>query len=164
MGRRKRKERGSVFKALPLSAIGAAAMYYFDPAMGKSRRAQTRDRIAGLFRSGARTTERKARFAGAKTYGLKERLTHLGSDTPPPTDEALKDKVESEVLRGDDFPKAKVNLEVFGGVVTVRGELDSRDQIDELESRIRKVTGVVDVENLVHLPGQGPPNKAPVRG
>jgi osmotically-inducible protein OsmY len=63
------------------------------------------------------------------------------------------------VLGGGKYPKGKVAINVERGVAVLRGELDSRDQIDRLEQDVRKVTGVLDVDNHLHLPGEPPPNK-----
>jgi osmotically-inducible protein OsmY len=76
----------------------------------------------------------------------------------PPAEERLNDpalaaKVESEVFRGEDIPKGKINVNVEYGVVYLRGEVPDRDLMDELVARARKVEGVQGVENLTHLAG-----------
>jgi osmotically-inducible protein OsmY len=43
-------------------------------------------------------------------------------------------------------------------VVTLRGQVDTPDLIEELERQTRKVTGVRDVENLLHTPDTPAPN------
>ena len=43
------------------------------------------------------------------------------------------------------------------GVVQLRGEVSSPDMIRDLETKTRKVTGVRDVENLLHVHGQPAP-------
>jgi osmotically-inducible protein OsmY len=57
------------------------------------------------------------------------------------------------VLRGPDFPKGKVNVNVENGRVVLRGELDRPEQIKALEAAVAAVPGVREVENLTHLPG-----------
>jgi osmotically-inducible protein OsmY len=74
-------------------------------------------------------------------------------------DPALARKVESEVFRGDEFPKHKLSLNVEYGVVYLRGEMPDRELMDELVARTRKVDGVRGVENLTHLPSEAPPTK-----
>ena len=39
------------------------------------------------------------------------------------------------------------------GIVILRGQVDSPELIRDLEKKTRKVHGVKDVENLLHLPG-----------
>ncbi|MDQ3952588.1 MAG: BON domain-containing protein, partial [Actinomycetota bacterium] len=80
-------------------------------------------------------------------------------DSPPASDEALTAKVESEVLSRWSFPKGRINVNTVDGIVELRGTCDTSDQIGDLESRVRKVTGVVDVRNFLHLPNTPAPNK-----
>jgi len=94
---------------------------------------------------------------------VKQKVTHLGSEQPPESDEALKAKIESEVFAGDKYPKGKIVVNVEQGVAVLRGELEEDDKIAALEQDVRKVTGVVDVTNLVHVPGQPAPNKEAAR-
>jgi osmotically-inducible protein OsmY len=46
---------------------------------------------------------------------------------------------------------------VQNGVVQLRGQVQRPDLVDTLVERTRKVQGVVDVENLLHLPGTEAP-------
>jgi osmotically-inducible protein OsmY len=76
-----------------------------------------------------------------------------------PADERLNDpalarKVESEVFRDDALPKGNISVNAEYGVIYLRGELPSREMIDELTTRARSVDGVRAVENLTHLPGE----------
>ena len=113
----------------------AAWKYFFDPQEGPSRRAGLQEQVAAL-------------TGGAVKANFRV-----------PAEEPLKEKIESEVLRRDEWPKGRVNINVAEGIVTIRGELDSAERIAVLEQEIRNISGVVDVENLVHLPSQPPPNK-----
>jgi osmotically-inducible protein OsmY len=49
-------------------------------------------------------------------------------------------------------------VQALDGVVELRGQVDDPAAIDQLETRTRNVTGVRDVRNLLHLPGQEPAN------
>jgi hypothetical protein len=42
--------------------------------------------------------------------------------------------------------------------VELRGQLDDRALIEDLEAKARKVTGVREVRNMLHLPGETPVN------
>lgn len=75
-------------------------------------------------------------------------------------DPALEAKVESEIFRRADVPRQRVNVSVERGVVYLRGELASADEIEELASAAAGVEGVRTVENLLHLPGEEAPAKA----
>lgn len=154
-----RKEKPKTFRKLTFWGAGiAGAMYFFDPQMGRTRRARFGDQVRAALRRKARDAQQKTDYAAKQAYGSVR--STVAADTPPTSDETLKEKIESEVLRGDDFPKGRINLEVVGGIVTLRGELDDRSRIEELEQEVRKVSGVLEVENLMHLPGEVAPNKA----
>jgi hypothetical protein len=136
--------------------IGAAAMYLFDPQMGRTRRAKLQDQLGGLSRRAAREAGRKAEYARGQAEGLK----HFGSsDSAPPSDVALTAKVESEALSRWNYPKGSISVNTVDGIVELRGTCEDQRQIDELEADVRKVTGVVDVRNYLHLPGTPPPKK-----
>lgn len=105
-------------------------------------------RVAG----GPTRPPRPARGRYAKGYltGLR----HLRSRAqPPPNDETLKAKVESEVLSRRARDKGRINVSTTGGVVELRGTLDTTEEISEIEQQVRKVTGVIDVRNYLHTPG-----------
>lgn len=72
-------------------------------------------------------------------------------------DQTLKAKVESEVFRETEAPRGDVNVNVDLGVVYLRGQLEDRSLIEELEQRVRAVQGVNRVENLLHIPGTEAP-------
>jgi osmotically-inducible protein OsmY len=148
-------------KRIPLiAAIGAALMYFLDPADGKRRRHVFVDRVAGFFRRTTRKAERAGRYAGSQAYGLKQKATHLRQEPKPqPDDATLKDKVESELFRDADVPKGQINVNAEHGVVYLRGEVGEPELIETLERRARKIHGVQRVENLLHVPGEPAPTK-----
>lgn len=75
-------------------------------------------------------------------YGLKQK--------------GLKAKVESEVFRNQSIPKGGVNVNVVDGCVFLRGQVESPRQIQQLENAVRKINGVREVRNLLHLIGSPP--------
>ena len=130
-------------------ALGAALAYFFDPDNGNRRRKLTADKVGKYFRS----TSRLAQDMAAQAEGVKQKVTHLKEeDKPQPDDVTLAHKVESVIFRGRDVPKGQINVNAEEGVVFLRGEADTPELIDELEARTRKVKGVREVENLLHLP------------
>jgi osmotically-inducible protein OsmY len=146
-------------KIFRLAALGAAMAYFFDPQNGRRRRNMTRDRFLGFFRQGARRTERAGRAVAAEAYGLKQKATHLREEEKDFDDVTLTRKVETELFRPADAPKGSVNVNVENGVVFLRGEVQRPDLIEDLEKRARKVQGVREVENLLHLPKTAAPTK-----
>lgn len=136
------------------AAGGALLMYLFDPRVGRSRRARSKDRALALLRRWARQAERHREQA----KGYLARLRHLNRrQTPPPNDETLKDKIESEVLARGAHRKGQINVNVASGIVWLRGTCRTPEEISEIEQEVRKVTGVLDVHNLLHLPGTPAP-------
>jgi osmotically-inducible protein OsmY len=158
--RSKKKPAISGSRVLLLVGASVAAAYFLDPSRGKSRRARLQQRVGGVLRRGSDRTSSKAQFLAGKARGLKGRATGSGKGEGPPNDQTLAAKVQSEVLGGSSYPKEKLNVTAEGGIVTLRGEVDSADQAASLEQEIRKVSGVIDVRSFLHLPGEIPPNKA----
>jgi osmotically-inducible protein OsmY len=137
--------------------LGAVAALYLDPANGKRRRHTLRDRAHGQLRRGVRRTWRLGRGVAAQSYGLSQRARHLRQEPKDYDDATLKAKVETELFRPEGSPKGQVNVNAQNGIVQLRGELDSRDLIEDLVDRARKIQGVVEVENLLHVVGEQAP-------
>lgn len=143
-----------------IGGAGAALMYFFDPRMGRTRRARLADQIAGITRRSTARAERKGRYVAGHAYGLKEKAAAaVRPDAAPPNDPALVAKIESEVLSRWNYPKESISVNAEDGVVYLRGEAENPDQIGSLERDVRSVGGVVDVVNMLHLPGTPAPNK-----
>ncbi|HEU4657414.1 MAG TPA: BON domain-containing protein [Capillimicrobium sp.] len=116
------------------------------------------DRLRGLARTGATLLRSGAdaleRIAGSE--GDEARF----SKTDPPRDSAAKDlddvtiarKVESVMFRGLDVDKGAIDVNVAGGVVYLRGEAPTPEDVRELVARAEAVPEVARVENLLHLP------------
>jgi osmotically-inducible protein OsmY len=134
-------------------AVGALLAYFFDPQNGKRRRHLTLDRLG----SGGRHAARAGRGVAAEAYGLSQKVQHLREEPKDFDDATLADKIRSEVFRDRDVPKGKLNVNVQDGVVQLRGEVPRAGLIDELVAETRKVKGVREVENLLHVPGTKAP-------
>jgi len=138
-------------------ALGALLAYFFDPNSGTRRRHMLRDRTAGFFRSGGRQAARAGRGVAAEAYGVSQKVQHL-KEEPKDFDEAtLANKIRSEVFRDPDVPKGQINVSVQDGVAQLRGQVPRPELIDDLVKQTRKVQGVREVENLLHLPGTEAP-------
>jgi hypothetical protein len=148
-------------KVLGLVGLGAALTYFFDPEQGRRRRAMARDRLAAFSRRRVREGERLGRSAAAQAGGLAQKAKHMQEEPKPqPDDVTLTRKVETEIFRDADVPKGQINVNAENGKVFLRGEVEQPELIKDLEKRARKVQGVQDVENLLHLPGTETPTKA----
>lgn len=130
---KKRSLRSTLLSPAGIAAVaaGTAVVYFFDPRHGTRRR----------------------NMALGKTTALFQRIGNVTS--APRTDAELADKVRSEAL--GHFHGAAINVNVENGIAVLRGVLPSQSEIADLEQRVRKVSGVLDVRNLVHLPGETPP-------
>ena len=100
-----------------------------------------------------------AQIAGSRGTVVLGKARGLVSGALPKTydDATLKDKVESELFRDEHEVKGNLSINAQEGVVQLRGEVPSRDLIDALVERTRKIKGVKDVENLLHTPGTEAP-------
>ena len=105
--------------------------------------------VAGV--AGIATT-RRGRVVLGKLRGLVAGIVPRRYD-----DWTLKAKVESELFRDEHEVKGVINVNAQQGVVQLRGELPSRDLIEALVERTRKIHGVRDVENLLHTSGTEAP-------
>jgi hypothetical protein len=143
-----------VRSALAATGVGAALSYFLDPDQGKRRRHTARDRVGGAFRSLRRRGERSARAAGAHAHGAKQRLTHLTEEPKPqPNDATLARKVETEIFRDATVPKGKINVNAERGVVVLRGEASTPEQIKWLVKQAGQVQGVRQVESQLRSEG-----------
>ena len=139
-------------------ATGWLIGFFFDPQSGKRRRNVTRDRTAAFFRRRWRGVGQSAHASAAYGSGLAKRVTHLREEEKPGMDDVtLARKVETELFRDADVPKGQINVNAEDGVVFLRGEVGTPDLLEELERRAKKVKGVDEVRNLMHLPGQPAP-------
>jgi osmotically-inducible protein OsmY len=133
-------------------AAGLAAMYLLDPDRGKRRRSLLRDRTAAAARRLGAVTERTQRKLAADAYGVGQKLSHPAArQDEPANDAALAQKVMTELFRDPDFMKGSVNVNAENGVVQLRGTVERPELALEIEGRVRRIAGVLDVENFLHL-------------
>jgi osmotically-inducible protein OsmY len=158
-GTRKAGRRAVAFFLGGVSA-GGFAVYGF--VSGKRRRRQARDRSLALARRRSRRLGRPFRGAWVRARGRTRGLVHAISLGPTPEldDAELVHKVESVVFRDPRMPKGRVSLNAERGRVFLRGEVDDPDLIAALEAAVRRVRGVKDVKNLLHLPGTPAPTSS----
>lgn len=138
-------------------AVGAAAMAMLDPNVGRSRRARLADQSKAKARRVRETAQRKAQYEAGRQAG--EEATRLGAGTFDPADDiSLADHLHGRMSRLD-IPTDHLNIEVVDGVVRIRGQIDTPDDIDRIVETVIGEPGVRDVESYLHLPGEPAPNK-----
>ena len=69
----------------------------------------------------------------------------------PRTDAEIRDRIRSQVARTISHPEA-VQVEVSGGCVTLRGQVQARDAI-LLMTEVQSTAGVTDVRNQLEMQG-----------
>jgi osmotically-inducible protein OsmY len=136
-------------------------MYFLDRRQGHRRRRQALQRAGGLLRRGARRGRRAARRAVSEAAGTMRHAAHPRAlQKPPPDDVTLARKVETEIFRRADAPKSTVNVSAVGGIVELRGHVASPEQSRQLERGARRIRGVREVRNLLHVSAGTPPTEA----
>lgn len=138
-------------KAVVGTGAGAAAMFLFDPAQGRRRRAMLRDQAAHWSR-------RTARFAGASRRDLENRARAVPArvrsrlDRGPVDDDILFERVRSELGRVCRHPRS-IEVRALDGQVTLRGPI-LRDDVHRVIRAVRAVPGVRGVEDQLEVHNQ----------
>jgi len=141
-----------------LIGLGAGALLalFADPASGKRRRAMARDK-AGAYRR--RSSRQVAAGGRSVRSGIQARKAQLAHRTPVERDyddATLTDHVRSELGR-DPLAHQGILVNAQRGVIQLRGQVGSEDDIEELVKRTEEINGVRAVENLLHVPGTPAP-------
>jgi hypothetical protein len=143
------------------AAIGALASHLWDPDRGHARRARLRDQCSSSIHRTRRRAERRLHYADGRLQGAMHRVaSRRPSGTGEPIDDVtLAQKIRSEVLGATEFRGTHVNVDAYDGIVHLRGEIPSAEQIDALVVAVGEVSGVRDVVSYLHTPGVSAPNK-----
>jgi osmotically-inducible protein OsmY len=141
-----------------VSGAGAATAYFFDPERGVARRNQTRDQVQSLLRRRQEEAGRKAQHEANVAMG--QMVEAQGGGVPRPVDDVEVVRAVEQVLAGVDVATADVTIESVDRVVTLRGQLPSRDALRTVEQAASEAPGVVEVQSFLHTPGTPAPNKA----
>ncbi len=150
------------------AGIGAAAMYYFDPARGRQRRALVRDRLV-------HTQHKAVHELGVVGRDLRNRAVGATATVrsvlraEPADDHVLTDRVRAAIGREVAHPSS-IEVDAHDGIVTLSGPILA-DEAPRLLQCVRDVRGVRDVEDRLELhtepgrvPGlQGEPRQRPGR-
>lgn len=135
------------------AGVGALVMYFFDPRMGKGRRARIRDRGVAAWNTTACILRGKSQDFGNRIFGtLAETRSYL-KPKEPASDEKLTERVRSKLGRLVNNPAA-VKVEASNGRVTLSGTVLA-DEVDRLISRVQSVSGVHEVENHLEIHQHG---------
>lgn len=130
--------------------LGALAMYFGDPQLGRRRRALLRDQYAHAARKVQEGTDLVLRDASHRAAGamatMRNRLEHRGE---VPADAILVARVRSALGRATSHPHA-VRVEASDGRVTLSG-VALAAECEAMIACAQKVPGVTHVENRLEL-------------
>lgn len=140
------------FSFLLGAATGAAVMYLLDPETGERRRRESAERARDL--ADQYGVSDQIEYQANRAKGVAAEAAGSVTPTDTPNAQTLIERVRSQVLGHADVNAGEINVDAAGGVVTLRGEVASREQIESLVSATRGVDGVEDVVNLLHLPDE----------
>jgi osmotically-inducible protein OsmY len=143
------------------AAVGAAAAYLFDPDSGNGRRARLRDQAEALVRQSRERADGLSRHAGNVIEGKLHGFGGTADLDRAMDDGTIADRIRSEVLGRRGMDGVVVNVE--NGVAQLRGSAPTAASIEDIVDRTRAVAGVLEVENLMHLPDAPAPNKQAAR-
>lgn len=143
-------------------ALGVALEYFLDPKAGRRRRRTARDRALSRMRRGERRAVVRVRRAESHAVGLARRAVNGRHRRQVPIDDiALAQKVESELYRRTGVRGRRISVNAEDGVVFLRGVIDREEDIARIEAGTRRIAGVRNVENLLHMPGTPAPASRP---
>jgi osmotically-inducible protein OsmY len=153
-----RRLRRRLFRIALVSGAGAATAYFFDPDRGAGRRAQTRDKAQSFLRRKEAEADRKAQHEANVAVG--QMVEARGGGVPHPVDDVEVVRAVEQVLATVDAETKDVTIEAVDHVVTLRGQLPSRDALRAVEEAAQTAPGVLEVQSFLHTPGTPAPNKA----
>lgn len=129
-------------------ALGAGAMYYFDPDQGRRRRALVADKAGSAAHDTRDYFDRQRKRGADRLQGLASRIrSRLAS--PPPTDAQLSGQVRARLGRAVSYPRA-IETEVQQGRVILRGDVLA-DEFNLLMAEIWSLPGVAAVDSQLAL-------------
>ena len=153
---RRRAERRRPAVPVLLAALAGVIVGYVLPRPDRAARHIARRRVRSAARGGTRAIRVHATRVRGRTRGVLHRLR---AAPPQELDDAeLAHKVESIVFRDPRVPKARISINAEGGVVFLRGEVESPTTVADVGHAVAAVGGVQGVENLLHLPGTPAPH------
>jgi osmotically-inducible protein OsmY len=132
------------------AAIGAA-VYLLDPDRGRSRRARLADQAESAARKTGEKIEAQARYQKGKIQGLAHDLTEPFRPETEVDDDTLTQKVRSEALGRWEGAKKDIDIDVQGGIVTLKGNT-TPELARGLVGLVEAVPGVVSVEDQLTVP------------
>ena len=151
-------------------ALGAVAMYAFDPDKGRGRRAVARDKAYSLMLDTRHAAAATRRDVAHRLEGLQARARRMWTTGPSADDLKVIERVRARIGRMVAHPHA-IQVGALGGRVTLSGPVLAHEAAG-LVASARSVWGVHSVEDLLVIhdhpesipslqDGANPPTSAP---
>jgi len=140
----------TILNRIATLALGATAMYYFDPQLGRRRRALLCDKLTAmrndaadcLLADGKRAADQVRGFTAAARSGL-------GLDEPPSSDRQLTERVRAQLGRLVSHPGA-VTVTATAGDVTLSGHILAAEH-DALLTAVTAMAGIQRVDDRLQV-------------
>ena len=129
------------------AALGAIAMYAFDPDKGRRRRALARDKAVSVLLDTRHAAGATRRDVAHRLEGLRARALRLWTRQPTTDDLQLIERVRARMGRMVSHPHA-IQVGAFGARVTLSGPILAHEAAPLLAT-VRTVWGVRSVEDLL---------------
>ncbi len=128
-------------------ALGAVAMYAFDPDKGRRRRAVARDKAYALMLDTRHVAGATTRDVAHRLDGLHARVRRLWTQAPTADDLQVIERVRARMGRAVSHPHA-IQVGALQGRVTLSGPVLAHEVVP-LVAAVRSVWGVRHVENML---------------
>lgn len=137
-----------LFNWLTGIGLGATAMYFWDPDLGRRRRALVRDQVNRWINNLNRAMDVTVRDMENRLYGTYAEIRSrvAGGDV---SDEVLVDRVRSKLGRYVSHSSA-IEVTAHDGAIVLNGPVLA-DEVDALLCAVECVPGVADVENRLDV-------------
>jgi uncharacterized membrane protein/gas vesicle protein len=131
------------------AALGAAAMYMWDPVQGRRRRALTSDKVRSLSTKTGDALSVASRDLGNRMQGMRAQASHAFSRHSQESDEITMAHVRKEIGRAVTHPRA-IKVTAEQGHVTLHGPVLAHEK-EGLLACVRSANGVMSVDDRLEV-------------
>ncbi|MCD0504784.1 BON domain-containing protein [Bordetella petrii] len=136
----------TILNRIATLALGAAAMYYLDPELGRRRRSRLCDQLTALRNDATDCLLAEGKYAADQvrgwTAGARDKM---GLDEPPSSDRQLVERVRAQLGRLVSHPGA-ITVTATAGDITLSGHILQAEH-NALLAAVRGMSGVQRVDD-----------------
>lgn len=133
-------------RLVSLMSLGALAMYFLDPRLGRRRRTLLRERLSSSFKNGTRFAQKTTRDLQHRLKGAAHRLGEkITSKESEISDSILEARVRSKIGRHLNHHPHTFDVQVKKGDVVISGFM-SPSIYQKIYPIIRKMEGIHSVQ------------------